>query len=74
MLQSGINLILKLFPVDRTAATTCAGGVTGLEHEIGDYAVEDNVAVVTTLGERGEVLAGLGGCQAAGLGGAEIRK
>lgn len=74
MLQSGINLVLKLFPVNGTAAAAGASGVTGLEHEVGNYAVEDNVVVVAALGERGEVLAGLGGRQAADFGGAGIRE
>jgi hypothetical protein len=74
MLQNGINLVLKLFPVYGTAAAAGTSGVTGLEHEVGNYAVEDNVVVVAALGERGEVLAGLGGRQAAGFGGAGIRE
>jgi hypothetical protein len=34
-----------------------------LDHEVGDDAVDEEVVVVATLGEGGEVLAGLGeGC------------
>ena len=52
-------LILKLFAVDRCAATACAGWIARLEHEIGYYAVEDDVVVVTALDKSREVFAGL---------------
>ena len=59
MLQSRIDLIFELVAVDRSAAATGTGRIAGLEHEIWDYAVEDDVVVVPALGEGGEVVAGL---------------
>lgn len=59
MLQSGIDLILEFLAEDRATATASTRGITGLEHEIWDYAVEDYVVVVAALGEGGKVLAGL---------------
>ena len=60
MLQSRIDLIFELVVVDRSAAATGTGRIAGLEHEIWDYAVEDDVVVVPALGEGREVVAGLG--------------
>ena len=45
--------------VDGGAPATGAGGVAGLEHEVWDYAVEEDGVVVAALGEGGEVGAGL---------------
>ena len=59
MLQSRIDLIFELFAVDGSAAAAGTGRVAGLEHEVWDYAVEDDVVVVAALGEGGEVVAGL---------------
>ena len=59
MLQSRINLVFELFTVDGSATTPGAGGIAGLQHEVWDYAVEDDVVVVAALGESGEVVAGL---------------
>ena len=59
MLQSRIDLIFELFSVDGSAAAAGTGRVAGLEHEVWDYAVEDDVVVVAALGEGGEVVAGL---------------
>ena len=59
MLQSRIYLVFEFFAVDGSAAAAGAGRVAGLEHEVWDYAVEDDVVVVATLGEGGEVGAGL---------------
>ena len=59
MLQSGIYLIFKLFAIDGSAAAAGAGRVAGLKHEIWDDAVEDDVVVVASLGEGGEIGAGL---------------
>ena len=60
MFQSRIDLVLELFTVYGSTAATGAGGVAGLEHEVWDYAVEDDVVVVAALSEGGEVGAGLG--------------
>ena len=59
MLQARIDLVFELFTVDRGTTSAGAGGVAGLQHEVWDYAVEDDVVVVATLGEGGEVGAGL---------------
>ena len=59
MLQSRIDLIFKLFAVDGSAAAAGAGRVAGLEHEVWDDAVEDDVVVVAAFSEGGEVGAGL---------------
>ena len=59
MLQSRIYLIFEFFAVDGSATAAGAGRVAGLEHEVWDYAVEDDVVVVAALGEGGEVGAGL---------------
>ena len=59
MLQRRVYLVLEFLSVYRTAAAACACGVAGLEHEVGDYAVEDYVVVVAALGEGGEILASL---------------
>lgn len=45
----------------RGAAAAGAGWVAGLEHEVGDYAVDRGVVVVSAAGEGREVLAGFGG-------------
>lgn len=47
--------------VDGGAASAGAGGVAALDHEAGDYSVEDGVGVVAAGDEGGEVLAGLEG-------------
>ena len=59
MFQSWIDLVFEFFAVDGSAAAAGAGRVAGLEHEVWDYAVEDDVVVVAALGEGGEVGAGL---------------
>ena len=59
MLQARINLVFKFFTVDGGATTAGASGVAGLQHEIWDYAVEDDVVIVAALGEGGKVGAGL---------------
>ena len=59
MLQSWVDLVFEFFSEDGAAAAAGAGGIAGLEHEVGDYAVEDDFVVIASLGEGGEVLAGL---------------
>lgn len=60
MLQLGGDLVLELLAVDGGAAAAGAGGVAGLDHEVGDDAVDEEVVIVAALGEGGEVLARLG--------------
>lgn len=59
VLQPWIYLVLKLFAVDRGTTATCASGIAGLQHEVWNYTVKDDVVVVAALGECGEVVAGL---------------
>jgi len=60
VLQRGRDLVLELGAVDGGSATAGASGVTALDHEVGDDAVEDEVVEVVALREGGEVLAGFG--------------
>jgi predicted transcriptional regulator len=53
------ELVLELAAVDGRAAATGTGGVTTLDHEALDDAVEDDVVVLAGCGEGGKVLAGL---------------
>jgi hypothetical protein len=55
MLQRRADLIFEFLAIDRGAATARACWVAGLDHEIGDYAVEDQVVEVATFGEGREV-------------------
>lgn len=57
MLQVRLDLIFKFLAVDRASTSSCAGRVTTLDHEVWDYAVEDDAIVVAALGELREVLA-----------------
>lgn len=57
MLQGRMDLVFEFFAVDAAAATACAGGVAGLDHEGGNDAVDEDVGVVAALGEGGEVFA-----------------
>lgn len=61
MSQRGIDLIREFLAVDAGAAAARACWVSALDHEVGDYAVEDCVVVVVARGERCEVLACLVG-------------
>ena len=61
MLQIESNRVLELLAVDRAAASACARRIPGLEHEVGDDAVEEDVCVVAPLHERLEVGAGFRG-------------
>jgi hypothetical protein len=54
-----VNFVLELVAVDGSSSAAGAGWVSGLEHEVGDYAVEEEVVVVAAAGEGFEVLAGL---------------
>jgi hypothetical protein len=59
VLEGRHELVLELGTVDGRATGTSASGVTALDHEAGDDAVEDDVVVFAGSGESGEVLAGL---------------
>lgn len=60
MFQVGRDLVFEFLAVDRFAAATGASWISRLQHEGGDYAVEEDVAVVAALDEGAEVFAGLG--------------
>ena len=51
--------VLELLTVDGGAAAAGTGGIASLEHEIGDYAVEEDIIVVAAAGEFGKIFAGL---------------
>lgn len=53
------DFVFEFLAVDRASSSTGAGGITGLDHEIGDDAVEDDIVVVAALCEGREVFAGL---------------
>lgn len=59
MLELGSDFIFELVSIDAgaTAASTCR--IAGLEHEVGDYTVEEEIVVVAAAGESFEVFAGL---------------
>lgn len=57
MLKARVDLVFELVAVDGATAAAGAGGVAGLEHEVGDDAVEEDVVVVAALCEGGEVFA-----------------
>lgn len=67
VLEARVDLVGELFAVDGGAAAAGAGGVAGLDHEVGDDAVDDGRVVVAALGEGDKVCAGLGG-----VGGVEL--
>ena len=53
-------LVLELLAIDGAATSTCAGWIASLKHEIWDYAMEDYVVVVSTLGKGREIFTRLG--------------
>lgn len=57
MLERRVDLIFEFLAVDGCAAASGARGVARLKHEVGDYAVEENVVVVAAAGELSEVFA-----------------
>ncbi len=61
MFQLGRDLVFELLAVDGGSAAPRPGGIARLEHEVGDYAVEEEAVVVAARGEGAEVCAGFGG-------------
>ena len=57
--EIGVDLVGEFVAEDGAAAPAGAGGVAGLDHEVRDDAVDEDVVVVAPGGEGGEVLAGL---------------
>ena len=60
VLQTRVDLVVEFVAVDGIAAAAGTGWVARLQHEVGDYAVEEDGVVVATLSEGDEVFAGLG--------------
>lgn len=58
--QRSMDFVLELLAIDGATAPASASGIAGLDHEVGDDAVKNNVVVVSSLGKGREVLAGLG--------------
>jgi len=58
--EAAVELIPELAAPEGLAAATSTGGVTTLDHEVLDDAVEDDAVVVTLPREPGKVLASLG--------------
>lgn len=56
-----MDLVFELVAVYGCSAAAGAGWVTGLKHEVGDYAVEKKIVVVAAAGEGFEVFTGLRG-------------
>lgn len=61
VLERSRDLVFEFFAVDGLASATGTGGVAGLDHEVGDDAVEDDIVVVSALGKGSEVFAGTRG-------------
>jgi hypothetical protein len=57
--QAAVELALERPAVDRFASLACAGGVTSLDNEVLDDAVEDGVIVVALHAELRKVSASL---------------
>lgn len=55
--ETRMYLIFELLAVDRAAPSASAGGIASLDHEVRDYAVENDAVVVASLSECREVLA-----------------
>ena len=62
MLPTGGDFVVEIASgEDGGAPTSSAGWVAGLDHEVGDYAVDEVVVVGVAGDEGGEVLDGFGG-------------
>jgi len=57
-----VDLVLELLAVDARPTAPGPRRVARLHHEVRDYAVEEQRVVVSPLGERLEILAGLHVC------------
>lgn len=57
MLQPRVNLVLELLAVNRASSPAGTSWIAGLDHEVGDNAVEDNVVVIASLRKCREILA-----------------
>ena len=59
MFETWMDLVFELLAVNGGAASAGARGIASLEHEIGDYAVEENVVVIAAACELRKVFASL---------------
>lgn len=59
VLELASNLVLEFLAVDGASSSAGAGGITGLDHEVGDDAVEDDIVIVASLSKDRKVLASL---------------
>lgn len=66
MFEVGMDLVSEFLAEDGAATATGTGGIAGLDHEIRDDAMDEDVVVVAPGGEGGEILAGLEGWSASG--------
>lgn len=60
MFQLSVDLVLKLLAVDGASPPAGAGGIAGLDHEVGNDAMDNDIVVVASLGKGRKVLACLG--------------
>jgi hypothetical protein len=56
VLERAVELVLELAAPDGLSTTTGTSGVTALQHEAGDDAVEDDAVVLASVGETCKVL------------------
>lgn len=59
VLQVVTNLVFEFLAVDGAPSAAGTGGITGLDHEVGDDSVEEHVVVVASLREGRKIFASL---------------
>ena len=59
VLERGMDFIVEFIAIYGTSSSTCAGRISSLKHKIWNNPVEDLIVIITTLGQCGEILAGL---------------
>jgi len=57
VLEVLVDFVLEFLAVDRASPTTGAGRITGLDHEVRDDAMEDDVVVIASLREGRKIFA-----------------
>lgn len=58
--QSGVKFIRERLSIDGLAAHARFGGVSALNHELGNHSVENGIVVISLQAKLDEILAGLG--------------
>lgn len=66
MFQVIADLVFEFLAVDGASSATSARGITGLDHEVRNDAMEDDVVIVASLRKSHKVFAGLGGLPSVG--------